>query len=174
MDGLLRHWRQVRSGATIWYFNIVCSKLRSNSPKATIGRQIVQVNGSGYSPLFISLHLWQIRQVVLLVFAAVVLATVLNRVVRLLQRYRIKRGIAIAITVVVCSRHWLLCSDCATHCRAVATIVQYLAASLNTTACLVRLATICDSAIRTVPCWESPQQLQTWVARLLSNFCLTQ
>lgn len=43
--------------------------------------------------------LWQIRQVVLLIFAAVVLATALNRVVRLLQRYRIKRGIAIAITV---------------------------------------------------------------------------
>jgi predicted PurR-regulated permease PerM len=37
----------------------------------------------------------------LLVFAVAVLATVLNQVVRLLQRYRIKRGIAIAITVVL-------------------------------------------------------------------------
>nr|WP_256498745.1 AI-2E family transporter [Chroococcidiopsis sp. CCNUC1] len=55
----------------------------------------------GFLALIISLYvLWQLRQVVLLIFAAVVLATVLNRVVRLLQRYRIQRGIAIAITVI--------------------------------------------------------------------------
>jgi predicted PurR-regulated permease PerM len=51
--------------------------------------------------LAISLYiLWQIRQVLLLVFAAVVLATILNRVVRRLQRSGAKRGIAIGITVV--------------------------------------------------------------------------
>lgn len=56
----------------------------------------------GFFALVASLYiLWQIRQVVLLVFAAVVLATILNRVVRLLQRSRINRGIAIAITVVL-------------------------------------------------------------------------
>ena len=44
--------------------------------------------------------LWQIRQVILLVFAAVVFAVVLNRVVRWLQQRGIKRGIAIAITVI--------------------------------------------------------------------------
>ena len=56
----------------------------------------------GFFAFVVSLYiLWQMRQVVLLVFAAVVLATVLNRVVRVLQRYRIKRGIAIAITVVL-------------------------------------------------------------------------
>lgn len=56
----------------------------------------------GFFALVVSLYiLWQIRQVVLLVFAAVVLATVLNRVVRLLQRYHLKRGFAIAITVVL-------------------------------------------------------------------------
>jgi len=49
-------------------------------------------------------------------------ATVLNRVV-LLQRYRIKRGHCHHSCCVTGSRHWLLCSDCATH-RAVATIVQ--------------------------------------------------
>lgn len=55
----------------------------------------------GFLALVISLYvLWQLRQVVLLIFAAVVLATVLNRVVRFLQRYRIPRGIAIAITVI--------------------------------------------------------------------------
>lgn len=44
--------------------------------------------------------LWQIRQVILLVFAAVVFAVVLNRVVRWLQQRGVKRGIAIAITVI--------------------------------------------------------------------------
>ncbi|NJM69032.1 MAG: AI-2E family transporter [Scytonema sp. RU_4_4] len=45
--------------------------------------------------------LWQIRQIVLVVFAAVVLATVLNQLVQFLQRYRIKRGTAVAISVVL-------------------------------------------------------------------------
>ena len=43
--------------------------------------------------------LWQIRQILLLIFAAVVFAVVLNRVVRSLQERGVKRGIAIAITV---------------------------------------------------------------------------
>lgn len=56
----------------------------------------------GLLALAISLYiLWQIRQLVLLVFAAVVLATVLNRVVRNIERHRIHRGIAIAITMTV-------------------------------------------------------------------------
>ncbi|MGG6265543.1 AI-2E family transporter [Leptolyngbya sp. AN03gr2] len=56
----------------------------------------------GVIAVIISLYiLWQIRQVLLLVFAAVVFATVLNRVVRVLQRWRVKRGIAIAITLIL-------------------------------------------------------------------------
>lgn len=52
--------------------------------------------------LAISLYLvWQIRQVLLLVFAALVLATVLNRAVRILQRWHVKRSIAVAITVIL-------------------------------------------------------------------------
>lgn len=44
----------------------------------------------GLLTLVISLYiLWQIRQVVLLLFAAVVLATVLNQVVRRIQQYSI-------------------------------------------------------------------------------------
>jgi len=122
------------------------SKLRANSQsnhrKAALGQWI------GLLALVISLYiLWQI-QIVLLVFAAAVLSTILNRVVQTLQRYRIKRSIAIAITVVVLLALIGFFGDCATHCRAIATI---LAASLSTTACLVRLATICDSRPRTVP-----------------------
>lgn len=42
---------------------------------------------------------WQIRQILLLVFASAVLAIALNRLVRLLVRFRIKRGIAIFLSV---------------------------------------------------------------------------
>ncbi|MGH2413437.1 MAG: AI-2E family transporter [Microcystaceae cyanobacterium] len=43
--------------------------------------------------------LWQIRQILLLLFTAVVLATALNFLVRLLQRYHIRRGWAIVLSV---------------------------------------------------------------------------
>lgn len=82
------------------YYNPVISQ-RSERPEdggiiVSLGQWI------GFFALVVSLYiLWQIRQVVLLVFAAVILATVLNRVVRLLQRSRINRGIAITITVVL-------------------------------------------------------------------------
>ncbi|WP_143167767.1 AI-2E family transporter [Chroogloeocystis siderophila] len=56
----------------------------------------------GLIVLAIALYiLWQIRYVVLLIFASVVLATILNRVVRGIQRLRVNRGIAIAITMTV-------------------------------------------------------------------------
>ncbi|MBV8887523.1 MAG: AI-2E family transporter [Chroococcidiopsidaceae cyanobacterium CP_BM_RX_35] len=56
----------------------------------------------GLLAIVISLYsLWQIRQVLLLLFAAIVFATVLNRLVRLLQRFHIKRGFAIFISVVL-------------------------------------------------------------------------
>ncbi|MBE9041691.1 AI-2E family transporter [Oscillatoriales cyanobacterium LEGE 11467] len=50
--------------------------------------------------LIISLYiLWQIRQMLLLIFAAVVLATALNRLVRLLQQRGLKRSLAVAATL---------------------------------------------------------------------------
>ncbi|AFZ21694.1 AI-2E family transporter [Allocoleopsis franciscana] len=55
----------------------------------------------GFLAFAVSLYiLWQIRQVLLLVFAAVIFAVVLNRIVRLLERGGVKRGIAIALTVI--------------------------------------------------------------------------
>jgi predicted PurR-regulated permease PerM len=54
----------------------------------------------GFLSLLISLYiLWQIRQVLLLVFAAVVLATALNRLARYLQKFHIKRGWAVLISI---------------------------------------------------------------------------
>lgn len=56
----------------------------------------------GVLAFIISIYiLWQIHQIVLLVFGAVVLATVLNRVVKLLQRTPMKRGIAVAATILL-------------------------------------------------------------------------
>jgi predicted PurR-regulated permease PerM len=43
--------------------------------------------------------LWQIRQALLLLFAAVVLATSLNRLARYLQRFRLKRPIAVLLSI---------------------------------------------------------------------------
>jgi len=54
----------------------------------------------GLLALVLSLYiLWQIRQIVLLILAAVIFATILNRIVRWLQRQGIKHGFAIAITI---------------------------------------------------------------------------
>lgn len=54
----------------------------------------------GFLAFAVSLYiLWQIRQILLLLFAGIVFAVVLNRVVRRLQQGGIKRGLAIAITV---------------------------------------------------------------------------
>ncbi len=56
----------------------------------------------GFFALVISLYIiWQIRQILLVVFAAVLLATVLNQLVKFLQRLRIKRGFAIGISVIL-------------------------------------------------------------------------
>ncbi|MBV6624412.1 MAG: AI-2E family transporter [Rivularia sp. (in: Bacteria)] len=45
--------------------------------------------------------LWQIRQVLLIVFAAIVLATALNQIVKTLQKIRIQRGFAVGISVIL-------------------------------------------------------------------------
>ncbi|MBD2744933.1 AI-2E family transporter [Coleofasciculus sp. FACHB-1120] len=55
----------------------------------------------GFLAFAVSLYiLWQIRHILLLIFAAVVFAIVLNRVVRWLQQRGVNRGIAIALTVI--------------------------------------------------------------------------
>lgn len=56
----------------------------------------------GFLALLLSLYiLWQIRQVLLLVFAAVVLATALNRLARRLQKFGIWRSIAVLLSVLI-------------------------------------------------------------------------
>lgn len=56
----------------------------------------------GLLALVISLYiLWQVRQVLLLVFAAVVLATALNRLARRFQRSRLSRGWAVLLSFII-------------------------------------------------------------------------
>jgi predicted PurR-regulated permease PerM len=56
--------------------------------------------GVGLLALIVSLYiLWQIRNVLLLIFAAIVFATTLNRIVQWLQQHGIKRNIATTLTV---------------------------------------------------------------------------
>ncbi len=52
--------------------------------------------------LLISLYiLWEIKQIVLLVFAAIVLATALNRLVKILTQWGIKRNLAVILTLCI-------------------------------------------------------------------------
>ncbi len=130
----------------------------------------------GLLALVISLYiLWQIRQVVLLVFAAVVLATALNRVVRKLQQSRIKRGIAIAITVVVLltliSGFFLvIVPRIVEQLQQLVNVLPQVSARLRTWSDWLQ-AVIPGQMLERVRALENiPQQLQTWLARLLGNF----
>ncbi|ARV58509.1 AI-2E family transporter [Nostocales cyanobacterium HT-58-2] len=56
----------------------------------------------GLIAIVLSLYiLWQIREVLLLMFAAVVLATTLNRLARRFQRSGMKRGVAVLLSVAI-------------------------------------------------------------------------
>lgn len=56
----------------------------------------------GFLAFVISLYiLWQTRQIILVVFASIVLATVLNQLVTFLQKFRLRRGLAVAISVIL-------------------------------------------------------------------------
>ncbi|WP_414548685.1 AI-2E family transporter [Anabaena sp. CCY 0017] len=56
----------------------------------------------GLIAIVLSLYiLWQIRQVLLLIFAAVVLAATLNRLAKRIQRFGLKRGFAVVLSVLL-------------------------------------------------------------------------
>ncbi|MBD2307765.1 AI-2E family transporter [Chroococcidiopsis sp. FACHB-1243] len=130
----------------------------------------------GLLALAISLYiLWQIRQVVLLLFASVVLATVLNRVVRRIQQYHIKRGFAIGITVTILLA--LIIGFFAFIVPRIVDQLQQLVDVLPQTS--ERITTWLNWLQSTIPgaMFEQlrlleniPQQLQVWIAQLLGNF----
>lgn len=133
----------------------------------------------GLIALIISLYiLWQIRQVILLLFAAVVLATVLNRVVRRLQRSRVKRGIAIVSTIIM-----VLAFIVGFFALVVPRIVEQLQQLIDILPQVSgRLRTWLDSLQSIVPSSmleqleqfrgleNLTQQIQAWISQLLGNF----
>jgi predicted PurR-regulated permease PerM len=133
----------------------------------------------GLIVLVISIYiLWQIQQVVLLLFAAVILATILNRVVRRLQRSRVKRGFAIAITIVI-----LLAVIIGFFALVVPSIVEQLQQLVDLLPQVPqRLSTWFERLQSVVPgsmleqiqqfqgLENLTQQAQTWISRLLNNF----
>lgn len=133
----------------------------------------------GLLALAISLYIvWQIRQIILLVFAAVVLATILNRVVQRLQQSRVKRGFAIAITMVV-----LIALVVGFFLAIVPSLIQQLE---QLTELLPEISqrwqewyewaqtVIPGSVLEQFEQFRGienlTQQLQTWITRLLGNF----
>lgn len=130
----------------------------------------------GLFALFISLYiLWELRQVVLLIFAAVVLATILNRVVRYLQRYRIKRGFGIAISV-----GFLIAIIIGFFAIVVPQIVQQLQQLVDLLPqILERIRTWMTGLQNILPVevlddtqgvQAFTQQLQGWIGRIVGNF----
>ena len=130
----------------------------------------------GLLALVLSLYiLWQIRQVALLVFTAVVLATILNRVVRRLQRSRVPRGIAIVLTIIILLA--LIAGFFALIVPRIIEQTQQLVALLPES--IERVRGWYDQLRRAIPgqvLEDTPglnnlaQQIQTWLTRLLGNF----
>ena len=130
----------------------------------------------GLLALVLSLYiLWQVRQVALLVFTAVVLATVLNRVVRRLQRSRVPRGIAIVLTIII-----LLALIAGFFALVVPRIIEQTQQLVDLLpASIERVRGWYDQLRQAIPgqvLEDTPglnnlaQQIQTWLTRLLGNF----
>lgn len=133
----------------------------------------------GLIVLVVSLYiLWQIRQVILLLFAAVILATILNRVVRRLQRSRVKRGIAIAITIIVLLAiivgfFALIVPSLVTQLQELIDILPQISQRLRSWLDWLQ-SVIPGSMLEQLEQFRGlenlTQQIQTWISQLLSNF----
>ncbi|MGB3508980.1 MAG: AI-2E family transporter, partial [Microcoleaceae cyanobacterium] len=80
--------------------------------------------------------LWQIRQLILLVFTAVVIATVLNKLARWLQRLQIKRSLAVFLSIIllillIVTFFWLIVPPLAEQFQQLITIVPQGIDKLN-------------------------------------------
>ncbi|NEP82487.1 MAG: AI-2E family transporter [Okeania sp. SIO3B3] len=80
--------------------------------------------------------LWQIRQLLLLVFTAVVIATTLNKLARWLQRFRINRPLAVLISVslfilIIVTFFWVIVPPLAEQFQQLITIVPLGINKLN-------------------------------------------
>lgn len=122
--------------------------------------------------------LWQIRQVILLLFAAVILATILNRIVRRLQRSRVKRGVAIAITItvllaIIVGFFALIVPSLVTQLQEFIDILPQVSQRLRSWLEWLQ-SVIPGSMLEQFEQFRGlenlTQQIQTWISQLLSNF----
>ena len=129
----------------------------------------------GLVSLIISLYiLWNIREILLLVFAAVVLATVINRLVRLLQKRGLPRSGSVLLSIsllvgfgIVC--FWLIVLPLAGEFRQLAVLLPQGLGRLNTS--LDQLKThLPDPLLNYLPDVESIQeQIQPLTHELLGR-----
>jgi predicted PurR-regulated permease PerM len=133
----------------------------------------------GLIVLVVSLYiLWQIRQVVLLVFAAVILATILNRIVQKLQRSRVKRSMAIAITItalvgLIIGFFALIVPRLVEQLQQLIDILPEVSQQLRTWFDWLQ-SVIPGSMLEQLEQFRGlenlTQQIQTWISQLLGNF----
>ncbi len=131
----------------------------------------------GLIGLVVSIYiLWQIKQVLLLAFAAVVFATVINRLVRLLQRWNIKRSFAIiiAVTTILIFLFGLFALVIPAFIEQTQELVVLLPKGIEQLGDWVsRLRNLLPE--RLLSSWQNldemvQNQLQTWVDALVKNF----
>ncbi len=133
----------------------------------------------GLIVLVISLYiLWQLQQVVLLLFAAVILATILNRIVQRFQQSRVKRGIAIAITIIILITgiigfFALVVPSLVTQLQELINLLPQIPQQLRTWADWLQAAipgSMLKQLEETQGLENLVQQIQTWISQLLGNF----
>ncbi|QLE46874.1 AI-2E family transporter [Nostoc sp. C057] len=129
----------------------------------------------GLIAIVLSLYiLWQIREVLLLMFAAVVLATTLNRLAKRFQRFGMKRGFAVLLAVAIffagiVGFFWLIVPPFAQQFQELTYQVPKGFGRFNTWLDALRTR-IPDQLVPYIPDINSLiQQIQPFINRLLGN-----
>jgi predicted PurR-regulated permease PerM len=152
------------------------AELPENCILPTVGSQPVNLGQwIGLIAILLSLYiLWQIREVLLLMFAAVVLATTLNRLAKRFQRFGMKRGFAVLLAVAiflagVVSFFWLIVPPFAQQFQELTNQVPKGFGRFNSWIDALRTR-IPDQLVPYIPDINSLiQQIQPFVNRLLGN-----
>jgi predicted PurR-regulated permease PerM len=152
------------------------AELAKNCISPTVGSQPVNLGQwIGLIAILLSLYiLWQIREVLLLMFAAVVLATTLNRLAKRFQRFGMKRGFAVLLAVAiflagVVGFFWLIVPPFAQQFQELTNQVPKGFGRFNSWLDALRTR-IPDQLVPYIPDINSLiQQIQPFVNRLLGN-----
>lgn len=119
--------------------------------------------------------LWRIQQLLLLTFAALVFATVINRLVRFLQKWVANRGIAVLISVIIlltllAGFIWIVVPP---FVREIQQLIEVAPAGLERARAWTNWAEnrVPGGVADNIPTVDTLiQQIQPWVTRLVRNF----